>query len=319
MKSTWRFLTAIFCIFALAATLGCGGGGTPPEQKKENAAAFATIKDDLGREVTLAKKPERIVVTSASFLEPLHAVGGDVVGRPDSKSTPDWAKDKTSIGRVYNVDLEKLLACAPDLVIANKGMNEKLLQPLEINKIPCVVVDMKNYEEVKNEVRIFSQITGEKEKGDALIASMDEKIKAVAERLPKKKLRVAILHSTAQGLSVQLDTSIAGSTAKMLGFENVASGMKALEGNPDAAPYSIETLVEQNPEIIFVTSMGKIDEVKRGMEETIALNPAWQTIPAVKNGKMFYLSQEHFLLSPGIEYPAAVEEMAKQVYPELFK
>ncbi|MBO6209184.1 MAG: ABC transporter substrate-binding protein, partial [Schwartzia sp.] len=211
MKSTLRFLTAIFCIFALAATLGCGGGGTPPEQKKENATAFATIKDDLGREVTLAKKPERIVVTSASFLEPLHAVGGDVVGRPDSKSTPDWAKDRTSIGRVYNVDLEKLLACAPDLVIANKGMNEKLLQPLEINKIPCVVVDMKNYEEVKNEVRIFSQITGEKEKGDALIASMDEKIKAVAERLPKKKLRVAILHSTAQGLSVQLDTSIAGS------------------------------------------------------------------------------------------------------------
>ena len=319
MKSTWRFLTAIFCVFALAATLGCGGGGTPAEQKKDNSAAFATIVDDLGREVTLPKKPERIVVTSASFLEPLHAVGGDVVGRPDSKSTPDWAKDKTSIGRVYNVDLEKLLACAPDLVIANKGMNEKLLQPLEINKIPCVVVDMKNYEEVKNEVRIFSQITGEKEKGDALIASMDEKIKAVADRLPKKKLRVAILHSTAQGLSVQLDTSIAGSTAKMLGFENVASGMKALEGNPDAAPYSIETLVEQNPEIIFVTSMGKIDEVKRGMEETISLNPAWQTIPAVKNGKMFYLSQEHFLLSPGIEYPAAVEEMAKQVYPELFK
>lgn len=318
MKSTWRFLTAIFCVFALAATLGCGGG-TPPEQKKETSAAFATIKDDLGREVTLAKKPERIVVTSASFLEPLHAVGGDVVGRPDSKSTPDWAKDRTSIGRVYNVDLEKLLACAPDLVIANKGMNEKLLQPLEINKIPCVVVDMKNYEEVKNEVRIFSQITGEKEKGDALIRSMDDKIKAIADRIPKEKRRVAILHSTAQGLSVQLETSIAGSTAKMLGFENVASGMKALEGNPDAAPYSIETLVEQNPEIIFVTSMGKIDEVKRGMEETISLNPAWQTIPAVKNGKMFYLSQEHFLLSPGIEYPAAVEEMAKQVYPELFK
>lgn len=318
MKSTWRFLTVIFCVFALAATLGCGGG-TPPEQKKEPSAAFATIKDDLGREVTLAKKPERIVVTSASFLEPLHAVGGDVVGRPDSKSVPDWAKDKTSIGRVYNVDLEKLLACAPDLVIANKGMNEKLLESLEINKIPTLVVDMKNYEEVKNEVRIFSQVTGEKEKGEALIKSMDDKIKAVVDKIPKEKRRVAILHSTAQGLSVQLDTSIAGSTAKMLGFENVASGMTALENNPDAAPYSIETLVEQNPEILFVTSMGKIDEVKKGMDNTIALNPAWQTIPAIKNGKMFYLSQEHFLLSPGIEYPAAVEEMAKQVYPELFK
>ena len=318
MKTTWRILATIICVFVLAAAVGCGGGA-PAEKKPENAAAFATIKDDLGREVSLAKKPERIVVTSASFLEPLHAVGGDVVGRPDSKSVPNWAKDKTSIGRVYNVDLEKLLSCAPDLVIANKGMNEKLLQPLEINKIPCLVVDMKNYEEVKNEVQVFSQVTGEKEKGDALIQSMDDKIKAIADRIPKEKRRVAILHSTAQGLSVQLDTSIAGSTAKMLGFINVASGMTAMEGNPDAAPYSIETLVEQNPEIIFVTSMGKLDEVKRGMEETIASNPAWQTIPAVKNGKMYYLSQDHFLLSPGIHYPDAVEEMAKLIYPDLFK
>ena len=321
MKTTWRIFATLFCVLLFMAAIGCGGN--PATEKKPEGAAgadsFATIKDDLGREVTLPKKPERIAVTSASFLEPLHAVGGDVVGRPDSKSLPDWAKDRTSIGRVYNVDLEKLLSCAPDLVIANKGMNEKLLQPLELNKIPCLVIDMKNYEEVKNEVRVFAQITGEKEKGDALIHSMDEKIKAIADRIPKEKRRVAILHSTSQGLSVQLDTSIAGSTAKMLGFVNVASGMDAMEGNPDAAPYSIETLVEQNPEIIFVTSMGKLDEVKRGMEETIASNPAWQTIPAVKNGKMYYLSQEHFLLSPGIHYPDAVEEMAKLIYPDLFK
>ena len=319
MKTILRRLAAAVCLAVLVVTAGCGGGGGAPTEKKPEQAAFATIKDDLGREVTLAKKPERIVVTSASFLEPLHAVGGDVVGRPDSKTVPDWAKDKTSIGRVYNVDLEKLLACAPDLVIANKGMNEKLLESLNINKIPALVVDMKNYEEVKNEVRIFSQITGEKEKGEALIKSMDDQIKAIADKIPKEKRRIAILHSTAQGLSVQLDTSIAGSTAKMLGFVNVASGMSPLENNPDSAPYSIETMVEQNPEILFVTSMGKIDEVKRGMDNTIALNPAWQTIPAIKNGKMFYLSQEHFLLSPGINYPAAVEEMAKLVYPELFK
>ena len=283
MKNIWRMLAAILCLAAMVATLGCGGGSPAAKQETGNTKAFAVIKDDLGREVTLAKKPERIVVTSASFLEPLHEVGGDVVGRPDSKTLPDWAKEKTSVGRVYNVDLEKLLACAPDLVIANKGMNEKLLESLEINKIPCLVVDMKNYDEVKNEVKIFSQVTGEKEKGEALIKSMDEKIKAIQDRIPKETRRIAILHSTAQGLSVQLDTSIAGSAAKMLGFTNVASGMKALESNPDAAPYSIETLVEQNPEILFVTSMGKIDEVKRGMDNTIALNPAWQTIPAIKN------------------------------------
>ena len=105
----------------------------------------------------------------------------------------------------------------------------------------------------------------------------------------------------------------------MLRFTNVASGMKAMEDNPDAAPYSIETLVEQNPEIIFITSMGEMEDVKRGMEQTIASNPAWQTIPAVKNGKLYYLSHDHFLLSPGIHYPDAVKEMAKLVYPDAVK
>ncbi len=312
-------LIVLFVVaISVLALAGCGGGEKKPEPKEAaQSSSFAVIKDDLGRTVTLDKKPERIVVTSASFLEPLHEVGGDVVGRPDSRTLmPDYAKDKESVGKVYNIDMEKVIACAPDLVIINKGMNEKLVQPLEATGIKTLVVDMKNYENVKNEVKIFAQVTGEKEKGDALVKAMDDKIASVVSRLPKEPQprRVVILHSTAQGLSVQLETSIAGSVAKMLGFDNVAASMKAMEDNPDAAPYSIETLVEQNPEILFITSMGKIEDIKRGMEETIASNPAWQTIPAVKNKKLFYLSQEHFLLSPGIHYPDAVEEMARLIY-----
>lgn len=308
----------------LLVAAGCGEKSVPGNSGKDSGSAaggaFAVIRDDLGREVTLAKKPERIVVTSASFLEPLHAVGGDIVGRPDAKlALPDFAKDKPSVGRVYQIDLEKVLACTPDLVIVNKGMNEKLIQPLTENGISVLVMDMKNYENVKNEVKVFAQVTGEKAKGEALIKSMEDKLDAVKAKMPKENLRVAILHSTVQGLSVQLDTSIAGSVAKMLGFINVASGMTPMEKNPDAAPYSIETLVEQNPEILFITSMGEMKDIKASMEATIEENPAWQTIPAIKNGKVYYLSQEHFLLSPGLHYPEAAEEMARAVYPEVFQ
>jgi len=250
-----------FRLFALSIVLAAAvlfvGCGAEKAAGTEQGTNFAVIKDDMGREVTLAKKPERIVVLSASFLEPLHAVGGDVVGRPDSKTKmPDYAKDKASVGEVYQIDVEKVLACQPDLVIINKGMNEKLVSTLEENKIPAIVIDMRSYEDVKREIGIFAQVTGEKEKGEALIKDMDEKIQGVLARVPKEKKRVAILHSTSQGLSVQLDGSIAGSIAKTLGWENVAAGMTPLENNPDAAPYSMETLVEQNPDIIFVTSMG---------------------------------------------------------------
>ena len=268
---------------------------------------FAIIDDDANRKIYLESKPERIAVTSASFLEPLHEVGGNIVGRPASKTnTPDWAKNIPDIGHVYQIDVEKLLACTPDLVIINKGMNEKLLSVLEENQIPALVIDMKTYDDVKREVKIFSQLTGNVDKGEEIINRMDAEIKNILDGATKEKFRVAILHSTAQGLTVQLDGSIAGNIVKMFGWENVAADMTPLENNPDAAPYSMETLAAQNPDIIFVTSMGNIDEIKSNMQQTIAENSAWQTIGAIKNNRVYYLPQDLFLLSPALRYPEAV-------------
>ncbi len=313
-----RQLSALLAaVLAMAMLLaGCGQEKTP---QAANTANFAVVTDDLGRTVELKEKPARIVVTSASFLEPLESVGGAdlVVGRPDSKTKmPDYAKDIASVGKVYQIDTEKVLACQPDLVIINKGMNEKLVDALEANGIKTLVLDMKSYEDVKREVATLAEVTGNPEKGQQLIHDMDDKIAAVKNSMPQGTRRVSIIHSTNQGLTVQLDGSIAGSVAKMLGWENVASGSKPLEKNPDAAPYSMETLVAQNPEIIFVTSMGKLEAIKASMEETMQ-GPAWQSIPAVKNKQVYYLPQELFLLSPGIHYPEAVATMAKCVHPDM--
>ena len=304
-------LLSLFSIFLLTFVIaGC-------EEVNENVTTreiFNLITDDAGRDVPLDKKPERIVVTSASFLEPLHAVDGTVVGRPDSKTQmPDWAKNIDSIGQVYNVDVEKIIACNPDLVIINKGMNEKLLDVLNQNKIPALILDMKTYDKVKNEIEIFGELTENTDKAAQIIADMDSKIKATIDKMPKDKHKVAILHSTAQGLSVQLEGSIAGNIAKMFGWENVAAGMTSLESNPDAAPYSLETLADQNPDIIFVTSMGNINEIKSNMEQNIKDNPAWNSIGAIKKGQLYYLPQDLFLLSPGLRYPEAVETMANMV------
>ncbi len=311
----------LFTILTLMLTLiisGCGEDEMYTHTTTREIFNFMT--DSAGRDVVLEKKPERIVVTSASFLEPLHAVNGNIVGRPDSKTQmPDWAKDIDSIGQVYNVDVEKIIACNPDLVIINKGMNEKLLDVLDENRIPALVLDMKSYSDVKHELEVFGELTKNTDKANQIISEMDNKIKAIVDKVPKDKHRIAILHSTAQGLSVQLDGSIAGNISKMFGWENVAANMTPLESNPDAAPYSLETLAEQNPEIIFVTSMGKIDEIKSNMQQNIETNPAWQTIGAIKNKQLYYLPQDLFLLSPGLRYPEAVENMAALIYPNLFK
>ena len=312
MQKKFALVAILILIFVMT---GCGGEKVADEK---SSSVFCEVTDDAGRKITLEKKPERIVTVSASFLEPLNAVGGKVVGRPSSKTkTPDFAKEAEEIGPVYQIDTEKLLSLSPDLVLINKGMNERLSTILEENKISFAVVDMKTYDNVKKNIAMFAEITGQTDKGKKIVEEMDLKIKNVVDKLPKENKKVAILHGTSQGLSVQLEGSIAGNVAKILGWENVASGMTA--DNSDTVPYSLETLIEQNPEIIFVTTMGNLEEIKNNLEKDFAENPAWLTIPAVKNNQLYYLPQDLFLLSPGINYPDAVEYMAKLIYPEAFK
>ena len=294
MRKAWAAALLTALSFVLTA---CGA----PAAEQSAQGSYATITDDNGRTVNFDKKPERIVVTSASFLEPLYAVGGTVVGRPESKSKiPPEAKDVARIGRVYQIDAEKILELKPDLVILNKGMNEKLVETLAANYVKTLVLDMKTYDDVKREIGIFAALTGETAKGEELTAKMDADIAAVRASIPADKKRIAIIHSTGQGLSVQLDGSIAGSIVNMLGWENTASGMTALDKNPD---------------IIFVTSMGEEVEIRDSMEAMFAESPAWQSVAAIRDGRVYYLPQEMFLFSPGIEYPEAVKYMARLVYP----
>jgi iron complex transport system substrate-binding protein len=269
----------------------------------------------------LTKKPERIVVLSNSFLELLYAAGGQAVGRPGSRTVdiPEQARALPEIGFVYNVNTEKVLSLQPDLVIAFQGIHEKLIPLLESSHIPVLVLKIKSYDDVVNKVRLFSEIAGTKEKGETLIHSMEGKLEAVAGKLPQTAKRVAILHATAKSVTLDLESSVAGGVAKRLKLTNVAVGSKPLDADMDSTPYSLEKLVEQDPDIILVVPMGQSQDIKKRLADDVVSNPAWATLRAVREKKVLFLPPGLFLVNPGIHMPDAVEYMAKTVYPEVYK
>lgn len=316
-KMRWR--AALFCLVALCLAAvglgGCGGAKPVPSQP----GAYLSVTDDAGRAVALAKKPVRIVALSPSFLEPLGAVDAKLVGRPSSKTgVPAFAEALPAVGAVYNINVEQVVALQPDLVLAYQGMHDKLVPLLESNGIPVLVLRFKTYEDVTDKVRLFARIADAEAKGEAIVSDMQAKIQRVLARLPKQTRRVAILHSTAKSVTVELEGSIAGCTAQLLGLENVAAGSKAFDKDPDSTPYSLETLVERNPELIFVTTMGKLEEIEKRMLADVKSNPAWNSLAAVQREQVHFLPQDLFLLNPGLRYPEAVEAMARAAYPEAF-
>ena len=94
-------------------------------------------------------------------------------------------------------------------------MNDKFVSTFEENGIPVVVLEMRTYDQVKHTVDVLGQIAGNPDKAKTLIQDMDNKIAEIKAKLSNEHKRIAILHSTAQNVTVQLEGSIAKSIRKM--------------------------------------------------------------------------------------------------------
>lgn len=278
------------------------------------------ITDDNGRKIAFLKKPERIVVLSPSFLELLEVLDGNVVGRAESTiaRTPDFAKNAAAVGFIFNINTEKVVELKPDLIVAYKGMHEKYIQLFEANGIPVVVLNLKTYEDVKQSIKVLGELVGQKEKGIKIAAELDKKVQNTVRKLPKNTKRVAILHSSAQNVTLEQENSIAGCVAKLLQMNNIVQDIQGVaastgEQMSDKAPYNLEFLIDKDPEIIFITSMGDKIDVETRLQNDVMSSPAWKSITAVKNNAVYYLPDELFLLNPGLRYPQAVEYMAEKL------
>lgn len=311
------FISATFlaAVSGLQAKQGATPSGAPP-------AGFLTVRDDAGRTVVLAEKPQRIVVLSPSFLDLLYAVGGKAAGRPSStaklSALPKQARKIAEVGFVYNINLEKVVALQPDLVIAMDGMHEALLPVLESNGIPVLMLKYKTYDDVFDKIVLFGAIAGTKAKAAATVQAIKSKLKRITDQLPAQPVKIAILHATSKSVSLELESSIAGNTAKLLRLRNIAAASRPLESGATVTPYSLEKLVESDPDLIFVVTMGKAAEIEKTMRADVESNPAWAVLRAVRQQKLFFLPSELFLLNPGLRIPEAAAYMAKLAYPEVY-
>lgn len=318
--SPWFKVGCILIVLTILIT-GCGMQSKQAAPENGRQVGYLTIKDDSGRSITLQHKPEKIVVLAPSFLELLYAVDGKAVGRPSSNSKsalPQQALDVPEVGFVYNINIEKVVSLQPDLVIAMQGPHDKLIPVLESNHIPVIVMRYKTYDDVFDKIGLFGDIAGTKDKAQALAQGMKDKLKGITDKLPAKTTKIAILHATAKSVSLELENSIAGNTAKVLRLQNVAAGSKPIDNGSDATPYSLEKLVESDPDIVFVVTMGNAAEIEKTMRDDVESNPAWASLRAVRDKKLLFLPSDLFLLNPGLRMPDAAEYMARLAYPEIY-
>lgn len=304
-----KHLYLFFCLFFLVA-VGCASNHPSPKGK-----SAVVVTDSLGHTVEMEELPKKVVILSPTLADMYHGVGGDIAGISymPGRSYPEYVMKAEYIGLPHTINIEKVISLKPDIVLGMNALHNRYADILEQNQIPFLLFDVAQYDDVKKTISTMATLAGHEEEGKKMLTQMDKTMEDTAKRYAKEPLTYAAIHGTGQGISLEVKGSIVCDVADRLGLSNVFSEF-TMKDIGDKPPFSMESLTVKNPDVIFLTTM-----VQPGMEEEIfekALfsQPAWQTMKAVKNHRVYILPQCMFLSSPGIDYPKALDYMAKRVY-----
>jgi iron complex transport system substrate-binding protein len=126
-------MISLLAFTSVAAATGPAASTSVPDAPTTARAAVLTVTDDTGRRVTFPHPPLRIVSLAPGATEMLFAAGaGDrLIATVDFSDEPAAAKRVPRIGDVTAVDMERLVALHPDVVVVWPGGGN----PAQIEKI----------------------------------------------------------------------------------------------------------------------------------------------------------------------------------------
>jgi ABC-type Fe3+-hydroxamate transport system substrate-binding protein len=135
------------------------------------------IIDQTGKALTLEQRPQRIISVVPSQTELLFDLGLDqeVVGITKFCVHPEtWYRSKVRVGGTKTLDIEKIRALKPDLVIANKEENTKEDVEAIEGFCPIWTSDIVTIDDALDMIRDLGAITGTEKKALGITRQLEK-------------------------------------------------------------------------------------------------------------------------------------------------
>ena len=322
-KTVFLYVILLLLVLFMPAFPGCKNekADTSSKNEAERHSSY-TVTDDTGLTLQFTEKPKQIVSYSISTDEILMALVkperiaalSRLVDDPGVSSIVEEAKQIPD--RVQGNSMENVLTFKPDLVIIPDFHPPEMLQSArELGLKVYIYKTPSDIKGVKRSIRQIAALTGEKEKGEAVIAKMEARIQQVQQRLANipASQRKRVIQLRSEGAFYAPDNSF-GDVCRHAGVSDATLELKY----PSAMEITQEKVVELNPDIIFVPDWdydGKHNP--DGEKRKILNNPSYRGMKAVQQGKVYTISGA-LVLTVSQYIADAVEEVAKMSYPEVF-
>jgi iron complex transport system substrate-binding protein len=318
------YLAIVSALIILLA--GCGGSastpaGPSPTASSSPAQVRLSVTDSAGASVEVNKNPQSVVVLSASLAELWLEAGGAIAGttgdtfeagrfdntKQDNSYNLSTAKN---VGTIKDPSSELILALSPELVILSPTISghKAVATVLEEAGVPVYFADADSFSDYLEVFKDFTDLTGRhdlyKSLGDTQKKAIDKMIQSYPDG---EKTTALVLRAFSSGVKAKADGIVLTNILQDLGVVNIASGDTALSEN-----LSLETVVEKNPNFIFIVYMGSETDVTNGyLQDNLYSDPVWSALTAVQNSRVYILPQDLFHYKPNDRWEEAYAYLLK--------
>jgi iron complex transport system substrate-binding protein len=257
------------------------------------------VTDALGRQVSLAKTPTRIVITGKALFMVLDAVymfpeapdrivaiGNAAQGSSNFIALID-ADYATKATLQQDAGAEQIAAAQPDLVILKSYLSETVGKSLEALHIPVIYVDFEIPEQYGRDLAILGKVFQNETRAQEAANFYQNKVAEIQTVLQgvAQKPRILMLYYTDKDGAVAFNVPplawMQTQMVQLAGGEPVWASANPANG---WTKVTLEQIAAWDADQVYIISYSKNpSEVVAGLKS----DPQWQTLRAVKEGHLY--------------------------------
>lgn len=229
-----------------------------------------------------APYPRRVVCLTAETTEIAFALGaGDrVVGVSGTATRPPEARERPKVGGFTTFRLDRILALEPDLVLAFSDLQADIVGDLVRAGVPVLALNQRSLAEVFQAILLVGGVLGREARARGLVADMQDEIRQVREFSSVWPDRPRVYFEEWD------DPPIAGIrwVSELIDIAGGDDVFPELREHGDARRRIVDPaeVARRNPRIVVAAWCGKrvdLDAIRR--------RPGWETIDAVREGRVY--------------------------------
>jgi iron complex transport system substrate-binding protein len=266
------------------------------------ADAAISVKDDDGQTVTLQQPAQRVISLAPHVTELLFAAGGgsQIVGAVSYSDFPEEAKRLPLVGSNSQLDLERIIALKPDLVVVwRHGNSERQIEMVRRLGIPMFHSEPTKLDDIPENVAKLGRLMGTDAVAGPVAARLREQLADLRKRYANRPPVRSFYQVWDRPLYTLSGRHIVSDALRLCGGENIFAALTVT-----APVVTVEAVLKENPEAIFATAEKNYGGVNLWRE--------YGTLTAVRNDNLFTIDG-HLLNRAGPRMIAGAAQLCEKL------